>query len=265
MTVGVGLFLSAYVVKKYHRRALEYVCWKIGYYACNYRKKHRPHTLILVRHAESQANIDPLIYSRVPDNQIGLTERGIQQASELGKKLTKYVKKGDIVTFFVSQFERTRATAREIAKYFPGHKYFEDPRLREQEWGNLQHFQTREDLKTLVATERTKVGRFYYRFPEGESGSDVYDRVSLFFESLYRQMDNYGKEITENRVFIIVSHGTLLRMILMRYERMAIEDYHKMPNLHNTETLILKRYPDGRYLLSEKILPEEAIKKPGDQ
>ena len=37
-------------------------------------------------------------------------------------------------------------------------------------------------------SERVRFSRFFYRFPNGESGADVYDRVSTWLESLYREM-----------------------------------------------------------------------------
>ena len=37
--------------------------------------------------------------------------------------------------------------------------------------------------------ERQKFGRFYYRFPNGEAGTDVFDRVSDFWSTLLRSMD----------------------------------------------------------------------------
>jgi len=42
--------------------------------------------------------------------------------------------------------------------------YHEDPRLREQEWGN---FQDPSNMDVIMA-ERRKIGAFYYRFPTGE-------------------------------------------------------------------------------------------------
>ena len=53
-----------------------------------------------------------------------------------------------------------------------------DPRLREQEWGNLQPVSTAKALEQ----EREKVGRFFFRFPNGESGADVYDRATSFLQ-----------------------------------------------------------------------------------
>ena len=51
-----------------------------------------------------------------------------------------------------------------------------DSRIREQEFGNLQG----DDFK-LFRQEQQKVGRFWYRFPTGESGADVFVRVSQWF------------------------------------------------------------------------------------
>ena len=50
------------------------------------------------------------------------------------------------------------------------HTYIE-PRVREQEFGNLQG----DEFKAFRA-EQMRVGRFFYRFPTGESGADVYGR-----------------------------------------------------------------------------------------
>ena len=44
----------------------------------------------------------------------------------------------------------------------------------EQQFGNYQDFEAMRAAKA----ERKKFGRFYYRFPYGESGVDVYDRAT---------------------------------------------------------------------------------------
>ena len=38
---------------------------------------------------------------------------------------------------------------------------------------------------------RAKFGRFWYRFQNGESGADVYDRVGNFFGTLTRARQSY--------------------------------------------------------------------------
>lgn len=42
-----------------------------------------------------------------------------------------------------------------------------DPRVREQEWGTIDSM---EDMEKIVA-QRERVGRFFFRFPNGESGA----------------------------------------------------------------------------------------------
>ena len=57
--------------------------------------------------------------------------------------------------------------------------------------------------------------KYAYFFPllPIHSGADVYDRVSTFLETMYRDMEKGG--CGENT--IIVSHGLFCRLFLMRY------------------------------------------------
>ncbi|GER38088.1 phosphoglycerate mutase family protein [Striga asiatica] len=81
------------------------------------------------------------------------------------------------VYFYVSPYLRTRSTLREIGRAFPRKVVIgarEECRVREQDFGN---FQIAQRMKVIKET-RERFGRFFYRFPEGESAADVYDRVS---------------------------------------------------------------------------------------
>ena len=49
-----------------------------------------------------------------------------------------------------------------------------EPRLREQDWGNLQDPVEQEVQKR----KRHEFGHFFYRLSHGESGADVDDRVA---------------------------------------------------------------------------------------
>lgn len=53
----------------------------------SHRKRTMPKRLILVRHGESQGNIDPSLYTRVPDNALHLTELGYEQAVAAGRSI----------------------------------------------------------------------------------------------------------------------------------------------------------------------------------
>ena len=57
--------------------------------------------------------------------------------------------------------------------------------------------------------ERSKFGRFFYRFPSGEAGLDVYNRVSSFIPTLVRDCTQYdiaGHDL-DNLNIVIVTHG----------------------------------------------------------
>lgn len=84
----------------------------------------------------------------------------------------------------------------------------EEPRITEQQFGNFQ------DLETvrLAKEERAKFGRFYYRFPSGESGLDVYNRVTSFISTLHRDFSNSHISRPDLNI-IIVTHGLTLRLV----------------------------------------------------
>lgn len=41
----------------------------------------------------------------------------------------------------------------------------------------------------MEQAERLRYGRFFYRFPSGESGADVYDRITILENHLLRDID----------------------------------------------------------------------------
>jgi len=148
------------------------------------RDGHRavlPKRIILVRHGESQGNNDPAAYDTTPDPKIQLTTQGIAQARLAGARMRHLIAGGDStnwrVYFYVSPYARTRSTLREIGRSFSKKRVIgvrEECRIREQDFGN---FQVQEHMNVIKET-RQRFGRFFYRFPEGESAADVFDRVS---------------------------------------------------------------------------------------
>ena len=223
-----------------------------------YRSQQRPKRIILIRHGQSQGNQDSKIYSTVPDHAIGLTETGREEALQCGEKLRKLIGNDDTLICFVSPFRRSKETCDLICQSFPEEKVLkvrEDPRIREQEWGNFQDLATRE----TTVSERQKIGRFFYRFKDGESGADVYDRVSSFMDSLYREMDNC---LMPDNNILIVSHGLFMRLFLMRFYRWSVEKFHTLENFDNCGYCILERNnQDGSFILQTE-LNTYAEKKP---
>jgi len=202
----------------------------------------KPKRIILIRHGQSQGNENPELHSEIPDYALELTTVGIAQANAAGALLKQIV--GDESVFlYISPFWRTRSTAEQIAKHFSADKcsYREDPRLREQEWG---HCRPKEETD-ILESERDTYSTFYYRFPEGESGADVYDRVSDFFNTLHR---DFQKE-TFPEYAVIVTHGMTIRLFLMRWFHWSVEEFERARNPENCEFFILEKQENGEYKL----------------
>ncbi|KXS14443.1 phosphoglycerate mutase-like protein [Gonapodya prolifera JEL478] len=181
------------------------------------------------RHGESERQVDDTLLSRMPDWKINLTDKGRQQAFEVGKMLRQHCTERDNIRFWISPFYRTRQTFQEIQKSFSGMRYhvFEESRLREQDWGNLQP----SELMPLIKKERSAYGHFFYRFPNGESGADVFDRLSTFFETMWRSFSAPNPPT----VVIVVTHGLLARLFLMRWYHLSVEQFEHIENLENCQ------------------------------
>lgn len=197
----------------------------------------KPKRIILIRHGQSEGNIDKAIYRNKPDYAVELTSEGRKQAFLAGQELSK-ICDGKPAMFYVSPFWRTRQTFQEISKSVLVYKYYEDPRLREQEWG------TGLQKETIDERERLASGHFYYRFKDGESCADVYDRVSDFLNTLFRDFEK--EDFPEN--VIIVNHGMTLRTFLMRWLHWTVEEFEILRNPKNAEYHILEN-TDVRYKL----------------
>ncbi|KAG2374709.1 hypothetical protein C9374_010453 [Naegleria lovaniensis] len=212
------------------------------------RLYHKPKRIFLIRHGESEGNIDPNVYAVKPDNKIELTELGMQQADEAGKKLKQII--GDeSVCFFISPYKRSVQTFEMIAKHFGGKEnvyYKEDPRLREQDFGN---FQDPADIK-IRQEERRRFGSFYYRFPQGESGSDVFCRVSSFCGSMLRSMEEHRQPFDN---YVLISHGLTCRLFLMRYYHWSVDTFHALWNLSNCQVVTMELQENGKYKIREKL------------
>ena len=198
--------------------------------------------------------MDKYLFGRVPDYTIELTGKGRGQAKEAGERLKELVG-GESVYFYVSPFWRARSTFEGVASVFPRDrfKYSEEPRLREQEWGYLR---CQEDFDK-ICRERREYGTFYYRIPGGEAGSDVYDRINDLLGSLYR--DFAKEDFPENCV--LVTHGLTIRLFIMRFFHLTVEEFERMLAPKNCELVVLELQDDGHYhLITEMAYTEDPLR-----
>ncbi|XP_030501999.2 phosphoglycerate mutase-like protein AT74H [Cannabis sativa] len=216
----------------------------------------RPRRIILVRHGESEGNLDESVYTRIADPKISLTKKGIAQAEESGIEIRKMIERDGIpnwkVYFYVSPYRRTRQTLRGLGRAFDRSRiagFREEPRLREQDFGNFQDREKMRHEKTL----RTLYGRFFFRFPNGESAADVYDRITGFRETLKSDID-VGRfqppgERNTGMNLVIVSHGLTLRVFLMRWYKWTVEQFEGLNNFGNGKMIVMEKGYGGRYSL----------------
>lgn len=226
----------------------------------------RPRRIVLVRHGQSEGNVDESAYGRVPDPLIGLTPKGRSQAEDSGRRLHRlFSGSGESedesseqnwkVYFYVSPYRRTLETLRGLGRAFSAPRIAgvrEEPRLREQDFGN---FQDREKMRVEKETRR-RYGRFFYRFPDGESAADVYDRITGFRETLRADIDigrfqppTPSPATAPEMNLVLVSHGLTLRVFLMRWYKWTVSQFEGLANLDNGGAVVMQTGEGGRYSL----------------
>ena len=215
----------------------------------------KPKRIILVRHGESQGNVKQDIYKTTPDYALHLTDKGLAQAKLAGRQIVDLI--GDeAVQAYVSPWYRSRETFRGIAEVLGKRVLgcYEDPRIREQEWGHLRVVEAMRGIEQ----ERIAYSPFYYRLPDGESGADVYDRVSAFFETIHRDFSK--ADFPDNA--LIVTHGMTLRIFLMRWFHWSVEHFERVRNPENAKVVVMERGADGHYTLVTPLqLSEEQLSR----
>ncbi|KAK2867955.1 hypothetical protein FQN49_003307 [Arthroderma sp. PD_2] len=227
----------------------------------------KPRLIILIRHGQSEGNKNREIHQAVPDHRIKLTPEGHRQALEAGRRLREMLRPDDKIHFFTSPYRRTRETTEGILKSltsddpspspFPrqGIQVYEEPRLREQDFGN---FQPCSDEMERMWQERADYGHFFYRIPNGESAADAYDRVSGFNESLWRLFgDNDFASVC-----VLVTHGLMTRIFLMKWYHFSVEYFEDLRNINHCEFVVMQKNLDnGKYVLRNKLRTWSELKK----
>ncbi|QFZ16604.1 histidine phosphatase family protein [Saccharothrix syringae] len=186
--------------------------------------------IILLRHGQSLGNVDELAYCRVPDHALPLTGLGEEQARRAGPRIRELLG-GEPAAVYVSPYVRTRNTLRHLGLGALAERTVAEPRLREQDWGNLQDPVQQEVLKH----QRHAYGHFFFRLPNGESGADVDDRLAAFLTDLEARMRAPGHPSTA----LVVSHGLTIRLLCRRLFGWSVELFESLSNLDTCEDRVL--------------------------
>jgi len=244
--IMIGVFILI-IFELINPTIMPYVAYKLSHYSKAYINKLMPDKIILVRHGESEANIDHKIYNQKADWQVNLSPKGHEEALKAGEMLKSILRPHDTIECFISPYTRTRQTFQGIKKSVENRiiSEIEDPRLREQEYGS----HTEEEM-VKIRENRKKSGQFYYRYPSGESGADVYDRASQFLDKMKRKVNIIDNSNNIGSIYLIVTHSLFMKSFIIRYFEWSIERFEQIENAKNCGIWILEKNSKGHYKLT---------------
>ncbi len=191
-----------------------------------------PRTIYLVRHGETQGNIDDKAQGHFD---APLTDLGRRQAEAVAKRLSDT--KFDAV--YSSDLRRAFETAKAITALQPDLQIRKRPQLREYHfgdyedipWDDVAHsdpklFQRWKNLNTRVNIE----------FPGGESMLDAWDRIG----GCLREILSYHREGSEK--ILIVGHGGSLQALLAHLLNLPASHQWSFV-FNNTSVTVLGEHP----------------------
>lgn len=159
--------------------------------------------LYLVRHGQSEANVDYKILAFKKDEYVSLTDKGKEQALEVGKKLAVMVKNP---VFFVSPWLRTSQTYNQISSCFANSSqviwtYLIKEHDRNLNWHpiNFLKFLAHKDIQRSFESYKDIV------FEGGETLAETLERAERCLNLLKN---------TEAEEVVMVSHGQFLKLLV---------------------------------------------------
>ena len=219
----------------------------------------KPINIFLLRHGQSEGNVDKTVYAKKPDYALNLTSLGIEQAKNAGTNLKKMMYPGQFAVYY-SPFFRGIQTLNNVVttlgKENLDYNYIqEDPRIREQEWhGKIPEYYD-EEISDQMENDCHMYGKFFYRFEGGESSADVYNRVSDFINSLHRDFEN--SDYPEN--VLIVSHGMAMRVFMHRWFKKSVYEFETWSNPHNCKIWKLNLNSNHKYTFDFSTIPTKPV------
>jgi broad specificity phosphatase PhoE len=207
-------------------------------------------TISLVRHGRSTANDDPTVYLTTPDHAIPLARPNDDPPSLLaGDRLATLGFAPEDVCSWRSPYLRCVQTEELVMRRAIGAGFDKIRRrdsflLREQEFGDWDGLDEAQmaALDPVRFARRARMmdhrGRFYFRYPSGESRADVVQRMSIFLGKLHR---------TQFRHHVIFLHGVTQRAFRMAWFNASSDWFEAEPNPANASVLLIRRDAEGRW------------------
>jgi broad specificity phosphatase PhoE len=213
-----------------------------------------PDSITLIRHGESVGNVaDARAHAEraealqldLRDADVPLSDQGREQARALGEALRdRGIARPDVV---VSSPYRRAAETAELAMAELGLVVDVDERLRERGLGWLDGL-TGAGVRARFpeeAARRSRIGKFYYQPPGGESWADVALRVRSFLRDLCEQTEG-------RRVWLFTHQAVILahRFVLLDLTEEQVLEVDRSRPLPNTSCSEFVRDGDGYRLVT---------------
>jgi len=207
-------------------------------------------TIALIRHGRSIANDDNDVYKMMPDHVIPLARPDDDpDAHRAGLRLRALALDPARTCSWRSPYVRCVQTEALVMRAALGDAFAGVLRrdsflLREQEFGDWDGLDEAEMAAFAPAqfARRTRMsdhhGRFYFRYPCGESRADVVQRLALFMAKLHR---------SQFRHHVIFLHGVTQRAFRMAWFNHSVEWFEDEPNPANASVLLIARGTSGRW------------------
>jgi broad specificity phosphatase PhoE len=215
--------------------------------------------ILLVRHGQSEGNVEELKYKNPGDPLVELTNQGWQQAYDAGKFLRWYYRNNPSAmtqgpAIWSSTFMRTRQTTQAVLKglQWEDRPVREDLRLVEQSYGSTCWSVEEEHAKATQALseEVYRTNRFLTPLPNGESLMNQFMRVDSFLNTLHRKEAQNAEDDV-----LIISHGATMKNFLMRWFHIPDYQWKQLDTPHNCDVIAIEH--DGVKWRARKIYDGE--------
>jgi broad specificity phosphatase PhoE len=213
-------------------------------------------SIILVRHGRSIANDDVAVYKHMPDHVIPLSRPDDDPGAVLaGEAIAALGLAATDVCAWSSPYLRCQQTEAIVLRSAFGDAAATIRRrvsflVREQEFGDWDSL-TDEEIAArdpVRWARRTLLqdndGKFYFRYPSGESRADVTQRMSIFISKIHRSRYPHH---------VVTLHGVTQRALRMSWLDRSVDWFEEEPNPANGSVLLLRRDASDRWV--ERYLP----------
>eukprot|EP00897_Mesotaenium_endlicherianum_P004291 jgi/Mesen1/3890/ME000208S02898 len=232
-----------------------------GHHGAGHHQNHRPCRIILVRHGESEGNIDDTVYSRIPDSRVPLTVRGCEQAEECGKRVRELIgAAGDPdwrVYFYVSPYQRTlqaRLLAKEELTRGAPHfgLVYVSRRFLDSLWRDIDKVRLARESRAAEEEQHDKRALNGHDFGHVRSDGDGGAASGSNRGGSGSGGGGGGRSGNANSSLniVLVMHGLTMRVFLTRWFKWTVEQFEGLWNPGNCDIRVMQRGSGGEYSLA---------------